>query len=108
LPISPKKLNPFQTYENQKIKSAEMLLCRTGPLPYKSGKTTGCNIFALVVTQGLRFSKNLLCPCQHTAHWFYLISPEAYLLTFALLGKCACLKHPRAQRFENAFCYLQC
>jgi len=51
-------------------------------LPCKSGKTSGCNLFALLsLTQGLRFSKNLLCPCLRTAHQFYLISPEADLLT---------------------------
>jgi len=30
--------------KKQKIKSAEMLLCRTWPLPCKSGKTTGRKI----------------------------------------------------------------
>jgi hypothetical protein len=35
----------------------------------------------------LRFSKNLLCPSLRTGHQFYLISPEAYLLTFVLHQK---------------------
>jgi len=60
-----------------------MLLCRTGPLRCKSGKTSGCNLFAPVVARGLRLCKKLLCPCLRTAHPFYLISPEAYLLTTA-------------------------
>jgi len=37
------------------------------PLPHKPGRTTDCNYFAplcsLII---LRFSKNLLCPCNRT------------------------------------------
>jgi hypothetical protein len=52
---------------------------RTRPCP-QSVKTTGCNLLP-GYRAGLRFSKNLLCPSLRTAHQFYLISPEAYLLT---------------------------
>jgi hypothetical protein len=75
----------FLDKKKQKSSQQKMLLCRTRPLPCKSGKTAGCNLFApLSHTRGLRFSKKLLCPCLHTGQQFYLISPEADLLTFVL------------------------
>jgi len=41
---------------NQKGLSAEMLLCRTGPSPGKSGKTTGCKTLPHFVRFTPRFS----------------------------------------------------
>ncbi len=51
------------------------------PLPCRSGRTTGCNYFALPALSPC-FCKNLLCPCSRTRPpLFYPLSPEAYLLT---------------------------
>jgi len=42
---------------------------RSWPLLCKAARTTGCNYFApLRSLISLRFSKNLLCPCNRTAH----------------------------------------
>jgi hypothetical protein len=72
----------FLDKKKQKSSQQKMLHCRTGPLPCKSGKTSGCNLFALLsLAHALRFSKNLLCPSLHTGLQFYLLSPEADLLT---------------------------
>jgi hypothetical protein len=45
-----------------KTVSAGMLLCHTGPLPHKPGKTLRSNLFTpLRSRKGRRFGKNLLC-----------------------------------------------
>ena len=82
-PLRPRRPSSFFLIKKkQKIKSATMLLFAHG-LFARSVKTAGCNLFAHVVAQVLRFSKNLLCPSLCAAHQFYLISSEAYLLTIS-------------------------
>jgi len=66
--------------KNQKIKSANRLLCRTGPLPCKSGKT-GAGIYCGQAAQRPVRCKNPYALPRACPPLFYLISPEAYLLT---------------------------
>jgi hypothetical protein len=74
----------FLDKKKQKSSQQKMLLCRTGLCPANQAKTRAVKFCPAVARTALRFSKKLLCPCLRTAHQFYLISPEADLLTFVL------------------------
>jgi hypothetical protein len=67
---------------NPKRLSSEMLLCRTGPLRRKSGKTWYAKVLAAIARAWPPLHQNLLSPCNRTRPpLFCLISAEAYLLT---------------------------
>jgi hypothetical protein len=75
----------FLDKKKQKSSQQEMLLCRTGPLPCKSGKTSGCKILPAVAPTRPALQQKITIPLPlHTVRQFYLISPEADLLTFVL------------------------
>jgi hypothetical protein len=58
-----------------------MLLCRTWPLPCKSGKTTGYVLLPGCRSRNATTSAKSLMPFATTpGHQFYLLSPEAFLL----------------------------
>ncbi|MDB5115196.1 MAG: hypothetical protein JWQ79_688 [Mucilaginibacter sp.] len=59
-----------------------MLLYRTGPLPCKTGKTTGYVLLPGCHSLNATTSAKSLMPFATTqGHQFYLLSPEAFLLT---------------------------
>jgi len=87
----------FLDEKKQKIKSATMLLFAQGLCP-RSGKTSGCNLFArLSLTRACASAKIYYAPCHHTARQFYLLLSEAARLTNSLpISNSATIK--RAQR----------
>ncbi len=52
---------------NQKRLSSEMLLCRTRPLRWKSGKTWAANYCPFLPLRALAW-QNLLCPSRAQGH----------------------------------------
>ena len=85
----PRRLLLLSWYKsNQKIKSAEMLLCARG-LSRTNPKTLRAGIFlpGYPITR-LPACKKFLCPAHHTGRQRFRLLPEAYLLTGNQRGMC--------------------